>query len=90
MLAAADVSWEDNAEGEAASPLGEYVMTPEEEAAALADPELNPDALVEPAPTEPCSAGAGSESTLLDNTGTEPGRRPGSPPLGNVGCRFDR
>jgi len=44
------VSWEDNAEGEAASPLGEYVMTPEEEAAALADPELNPDAPAEPAP----------------------------------------
>jgi serine protease AprX len=48
VLAAADVSWEDNAEGEAASPLGEYVMTPEEEAAALADPELNPEAAVEP------------------------------------------
>jgi serine protease AprX len=50
VLAAADVSWEDNAEGEAASPLGEYVMTPEEEAAALADPELNPAAPAEPAP----------------------------------------
>jgi len=50
VLAAADVSWEDNAEGEVAAPTGDYVMTPEEEAAALADPELNPDA---PAPTAP-------------------------------------
>ena len=52
VLAAADVSWEDNAEGEVASPNGDYIMTPEEEAAALADPELNPDApaAVEPAP----------------------------------------
>jgi serine protease AprX len=52
VLAAADVSWEDNAEGEVAAPAGDYVMTPEEEAAALADPELNPDApaAVDPAP----------------------------------------
>ena len=64
VLAAADVSWEDNAEGEAASPLGEYVMTPEEEAAALADPELNPDALAEPAPTEPAPAPAPDPSLL--------------------------
>ena len=42
VLAAADVSWEDNAEGEAGNPAGDYVMTPEEEAAALADPTLNP------------------------------------------------
>jgi serine protease AprX len=55
MLAAADVSWEDNAEGEVASPAGDYVLTPEEEAAALADPELNPDA---PAATEPAPAPA--------------------------------
>jgi serine protease AprX len=41
VLAAADVSWEDNAEGEPGAPTGDYVMTPEEEAAALADPELN-------------------------------------------------
>ena len=45
VLAAADVSWEDNAEGEAGSPTGDYIMTPEEEAAAAADPELNPPAL---------------------------------------------
>jgi hypothetical protein len=34
VLAAADVSWEDNAEGEVGSPTGDYVLTPEEEAAA--------------------------------------------------------
>ena len=34
VLAAADVSWEDNAEGEVASPLGDYKSTPEEEALA--------------------------------------------------------
>jgi serine protease AprX len=34
VLAAADVSWEDNAEGEVASPDGDYVSTPEEEALA--------------------------------------------------------
>ncbi|HYZ20148.1 MAG TPA: S8 family serine peptidase, partial [Gaiellaceae bacterium] len=34
VLAAADVSWEDNAEGEVASPAGDYVSTPEEEALA--------------------------------------------------------
>jgi serine protease AprX len=56
VLAAADVSWEDNAEGEAASPLGEYVMTPEEEALAAADPELNPEAAAQPAPVEPAPA----------------------------------
>jgi hypothetical protein len=50
VLAAADVSWEDAAEAEVGTPTGDYVMTPEEEAAALADPELNPDA---PAPTAP-------------------------------------
>jgi len=50
VLAAADVSWEDNAEGETASPTGDYIMTREEEAAALADPELNPAAA---APTAP-------------------------------------
>jgi serine protease AprX len=42
VLAAADVSWEDNAEGEAANPEGDYVSTPEEEALAaelgLVDP----------------------------------------------------
>jgi serine protease AprX len=64
VLAAADVSWEDNAEGEAASPLGEYVMTPEEEAAALADPELNPDAPAESAPTVPAPAPAPDPSLL--------------------------
>jgi serine protease AprX len=34
VLAAADVSWEDNAEGEVANPAGDYVSTPEEEALA--------------------------------------------------------
>ena len=34
VLAAADVSWEDNAEGEVANPTGDYVSTPEEEALA--------------------------------------------------------
>ena len=42
VLAAADVSWEDNAEGEAANPEGDYISTPEEEALAaelgLVDP----------------------------------------------------
>jgi serine protease AprX len=57
VLAAADVSWEDAAESEVTPPVqGEYVMTPEEEAAAAADPELNPDAVVAPAPTEPAPA----------------------------------
>jgi serine protease AprX len=37
VLAMADVSWEDNASGETESVLGEYVMTPEEEAAAIAE-----------------------------------------------------
>ena len=41
VLAAADVSWEDAAESETASPTGDYYMTPEEEAAAAADPELD-------------------------------------------------
>jgi serine protease AprX len=50
VLAAADVSWEDNAEGEAGAPTGDYVMTPEEEAAAMADPELNPEAAAPAAP----------------------------------------
>jgi len=34
VLAAADVSWEDNAEGEVGAPTGDYILTPEEEAAA--------------------------------------------------------
>jgi serine protease AprX len=50
VLAAADVSWEDAAEAEVASPDGDYVMTPEEEASAAADPELNSDAAVAPPP----------------------------------------
>ena len=53
VLAAADVSWEDNAAGEVASPDGDYVMTPEEEAAALADPELNPTAAATTTPPPP-------------------------------------
>jgi serine protease AprX len=53
VLAAADVSWEDAAESETEAPAGDYVMTPEEEAAAAADPELDieaPSVPVEPAP----------------------------------------
>ena len=53
VLAAADVSWEDNAEGETGAPAGDYIMTPEEEAAAAADPELNPDTATAPAPVAP-------------------------------------
>jgi serine protease AprX len=53
VLAAADVSWEDNAEGETGAPTGDYIMTPEEEAAAAADPELNPDAPAATAPPPP-------------------------------------
>ena len=37
VVAMADVSWEDNAGADIASPLGEYVMTPEEEAEAIAE-----------------------------------------------------
>jgi len=46
VLAAADVSWEDAAESETGSPAGDYIMTPEEEAAAAADPTLNPAAVM--------------------------------------------
>ncbi len=67
VLAAADVSWEDNAEGEVASPTGDYVLTPEEEAAAaelglideltlpIAQPDTAPVADPAPAP-DPVSA----------------------------------
>jgi serine protease AprX len=48
VLAAADVSWEDNAEGETGSPEGDYLLTPEEEAAAEADPTLTPPELAPP------------------------------------------
>jgi serine protease AprX len=46
VLAASDVSWEDAAEAEVSSPDGDYFMTPEEEAAALADPTLGLDATI--------------------------------------------
>jgi serine protease AprX len=42
VLAAEDVSWEDAAEAETAAPSGDYLMTPEEAAAAASDPSLNP------------------------------------------------
>jgi serine protease AprX len=42
VLAAEDVSWEDAAGSETGSPAGDYVLTPEEAAAAAADPTLNP------------------------------------------------
>jgi serine protease AprX len=48
VLAAADVSWEDNAESDTSAPAGDYILTPEEEAAAEADPTLNPDAPAAP------------------------------------------
>ena len=51
VVAMADVSWEDNAGADTASPLGEYVMTPEEEAEAIAEgllPALAPSAPVLP------------------------------------------
>jgi serine protease AprX len=51
ILAAEGVSWEDNAESETGAPAGDYVLTPEEEAAALADPTLSPDAPPAPVPT---------------------------------------
>jgi serine protease AprX len=41
VLALSDLAHEDNAEGEVASPLGDYVMTPEEELLAAADPDLD-------------------------------------------------
>ena len=43
MFAAEDLAYEDNTEGEVASPTGDYLLTPEEEAAAAADPELGLD-----------------------------------------------
>jgi serine protease AprX len=46
VLAAEDVSWEDAAESEVGTPTDDYLMTPEEEAAAAADPTLDT-----PAPT---------------------------------------
>jgi serine protease AprX len=42
VLAAADVTWEDAAEGDNTIPSGDYVMTPEDEAAAALDPDLTP------------------------------------------------
>ena len=53
VLAAADVSWEDKAEGETTAPEGDYVLTPEEEAAAEADPTLTPPELLPPVETAP-------------------------------------
>jgi serine protease AprX len=50
VVATADVSWEDNAEGEAGNPAGDYLMTPEEEAAAAADPTLVQPEEATPAP----------------------------------------
>jgi serine protease AprX len=52
VLAMADVSWEDNAGNETESILGEYVMTPEEEAAAIAEGLL-------PAPEAPAEETSG-------------------------------
>jgi serine protease AprX len=41
VLAAEDLAHEDNAEGEVVSPVGDYLLTPEQEAAAAADPDLD-------------------------------------------------
>jgi serine protease AprX len=49
ILAAEDLAHEDNAEGEVANPEGDYFMTPEEEAAAAADPELDLGEVLAPA-----------------------------------------
>ena len=40
VLALEGMAHEDNAKDDVASPIGDYVLTPEEEAAAAADPEL--------------------------------------------------
>ena len=53
VLAAADVTWEDAAESETGSPTAPDTLTPEEEAAALADPLLG----LEPVPAPPPPAG---------------------------------
>jgi serine protease AprX len=63
VLAAADVTWEDAAEGDNTVPSADYEMTPEEAAAAAADPELGaaplptppaePEAQAPPPPTAP-------------------------------------
>jgi len=37
VLAMADVSWEDNADGDTEAAEGDYEMTPDEEAAAIAE-----------------------------------------------------
>jgi serine protease AprX len=47
VLAAEDLAHEDNAEGEVVSPIGDYILTPEQEAAAAADPDLDIPALPE-------------------------------------------
>jgi serine protease AprX len=54
VLASEGLAYEDAAESEVAAPLGDYVMTPEEEAAAAADPDLDiPDVPLAPAPSDP-------------------------------------
>jgi serine protease AprX len=50
VLAAADVTWEDAAEGDNTVPAADYEMTPAEAAAAAADPDLAP---VPPSPPPP-------------------------------------
>jgi serine protease AprX len=54
VLAAADVTWEDAAESETGTPTAPDTLTPEEEAAALADPLLG----LEPVPAPPPPAGS--------------------------------
>ena len=56
VLAAADVSWEDNAEGETANPAGDYLSTPEEEALAAELGLVDPVAAVTDAVTETAGA----------------------------------
>jgi serine protease AprX len=62
VLAMADVSWEDNADGEVESTLGEYVMTPEEEAEARAEGLL---------PEVPAAAEAPAEEAPAEEASTE-------------------
>jgi serine protease AprX len=52
VLAAEDVTWEDAAESDNTVPAADYVMTPEELAAAAADPDLDVEPLELPPPPE--------------------------------------
>jgi len=53
VLATADVTWEDAADSDNTTPANDYVMTPEDEAAAAADPDLGPLPSLPPPPPLP-------------------------------------